>query len=121
MIFVIPMAGLLTVAIALAVGGAAEGGPSVLGLLLAAVTGRNPAVGVIAAVLVICAYVAFSIGVILLARCDGAAVELDAAAPAPATERFAAVALTVALAVVFSVAAGLLAILPAPAGALWST
>lgn len=110
------MAALLRTAIVLAVGGAAAGGPEALRLLLA-LAGHSPIADVVACVFIIFSVTAPVLGTMLLARYFRVARNAAGAAPpAPATERFALVTLTVALAVVLLVTACLVVLPSIPAG-----
>lgn len=106
----------LPLVIAVALGGAAVGGPEAL-ILLLDVAGRYPAADVIIVFFLSCATTSFVLGTMLLARYMRVAVANDAAALEPGTARFAKVTLAVGLAVVIIVAACLLAIPSVPAGA----
>ncbi|KAL6606822.1 hypothetical protein ACP70R_042475 [Stipagrostis hirtigluma subsp. patula] len=96
-------------AIVLAVGGAAAGGPEALGVLLG-LAGRSAAADVAICVFLICAATVPVLGTMLLVRYLRVAGNA-----APATERFARMTLAVALAVVLFVTACLLAAPAIPA------
>uniref|UniRef100_A0A0A8XTI5 Uncharacterized protein n=1 Tax=Arundo donax TaxID=35708 RepID=A0A0A8XTI5_ARUDO len=109
------MPDLLPMAIVLAMGGAAAGGPEALGFLLA-VAGRSAIADVIICAFLICAFTAFVLGILLLARFFRVARNAVAPAPAQAADPFAAMTLAVALAAVFFVTASLIAAPSIPAG-----
>ncbi|CAN6202183.1 unnamed protein product [Urochloa humidicola] len=108
------MAERVRMAILLGVGGAAVGGPEALRLLLA-IAGRSAAADVTITVFLVCTFTALVLGNLLLARFfrDARRRNAGAAAPAPATERFARVTAAVALAAMFFITTSLLVV---PAG-----
>jgi hypothetical protein len=106
------MAADLPLAIVLALGAAAAGGPEAVALLLH-VAGRSPAADVLLALFLISAHAALVLGTMLLALYVRVA---DAAPLRPATARFARVTLAVAVAVMLFVSACLLTLPFVPAG-----
>ncbi|CAL5051627.1 unnamed protein product [Urochloa decumbens] len=111
------MAERVGVAIVLGVGGAAVGGPEALRLMMA-VAGGSAAVDVTICVFIVCTFTALVLGNLLLARFfrDARRRNAGAAAPAPATERFARVTAAAALSAMFFITATLLAAPAIPAG-----
>uniref|UniRef100_A0A0E0L913 Uncharacterized protein n=1 Tax=Oryza punctata TaxID=4537 RepID=A0A0E0L913_ORYPU len=98
------MAADLVTAIVFALAAATLGGPEALRLLLD-LAGKNPAADVAIFVGVICAVTSAVLGAMLLVRF----IRVAGSAPDRATERFARVTLTVAVAAIFLVAVCLVA------------